>query len=631
MKQYSIIKNLSSKFVLGLTLVCTSCSLDEFNPSGSTLETVSSATVAGYESILNNIYFGMERRLYGYGEWTVFTEAGTDIWTYKHGDPNNYFFYGMGGGWNNNMMLNVLNAAYDGIGSCNVAIQNAKLAPYETDEARNAKVAEAYFMRAVYYYNLVEQFGGVTLQLVPTDKVELHPSKSTPMEIYEQCIIPDLEFATQWLPVEERTTRPSKKSAMGFLCRAYLQTMEYGDYPDYARKALELSQTMIADCEAGGKQYGIMMYDSLAQVFSQENNYGNTEALWKHRFVNGGSSNNAWILNENNKLFYCKLQSFGLAMQYSKNLHSGNKYEGKTDYELWGRQSDGQFMPTKYLLDLYVQSDGTLDPRYTAYFQTSWTCNRDKGGSWSESNCITYDKDKNSDELTYEYTDPVTGEKSIKYTKFAFDEPALRFIHPNEPDYEKLIEEKDKSKVLYVDYKDVYNENGTVKMKHIRKATGEEVVNPWSYFYPSLSKFNSDSFVRTNTSKLDRVGNLNATFMMRTPEVYFIAAEADIYVNGGANAMGYINKVRQRAGALPLNGAPTIQTVLDERARELCGEYVRFYDLKRTKKLSKEYLMKTNPDVGQYFDDSKHTLREFPAGFLETLQEGGWYYQNPNY
>lgn len=627
----NITKHILPALLFGTSVGYTSCSLDEYNPSGSTLETVSSSTIAGYEGILNNIYFGMERRLYGYGEWTIFTEAGTDIWTYKHGDPNNYFFYGMGGGWNNNMMLNVLNVSYDGIGSCNVAIKNAKLAPYNTEEERNAKVAEAYFMRAVYYYNLVEQFGGVTLQLEPTSTVDLHPSKSTPMEIYEQCIIPDLEFAATWLPVEERTTRPSRKSAMGFLCRAYIQTMEYGENEAYAQKALDLSKIMMADCEANGAQYGIKMYSDLEDIFSQENNYGNTEALWKHRFVNGGSSNNAWILNENNKLFYCKLQTFGMAMQYSKNEHSGNTYAGKTDYELWGRQADGQFMPTKYLLDLYVQADGTLDPRYAAYFQTYWTSNRDKGGTWSEANCITYDKDKDSEEIFYTSTNPDTGELIGKYTGFTFDEPAVRFINPNESDYEEILELKDKAKMLYVDYNDVYAEDGTVKMKHTRKVTGEEVVNVWSYFYPSLSKFNSDSFVRTNSSKLDRVGNLNATFMMRTPEIYLIAAEADIYVNGGANAMGYINKVRERAGAKALSGTATIQTVLDERARELCGEYVRFYDLKRTKTLSKSYLMETNPDVGQYFDDSKHTLREFPSGFLETLQEGGWYYQNPNY
>lgn len=45
---------------------------------------------------------------------------------------------------------------------------------------------------------------------------------------------------------------------------------------------------------------------------------------------------------------------------------------------------------------------------------------------------------------------------------------------------------------------------------------------------------------------------MNATFIIRMAEIYLIAAEADIYLNGGANAMGYINKVRQRAG-LPLS------------------------------------------------------------------------------
>jgi len=609
----------------------TSCSLDEFNPSGSTLEIVSSSTITGYEGILNNIYFGMERRLYGYREWTIFTEAGTDIWTSTRGVASNYFHYGAGGGWTNNMMLNVLNVSYDGIGSCNVAIQCAPLAPYPTEEERNAKVAEAYFMRAMYYYNLVEQFGGVTLQLEPAVTADLHPSKNEPMEIYEKSILPDLEFAVQWLPVEERTTRPSRKSAMGFLCRAYLQTMEYGENIEYAQKALDLAKIMMADCEGGGSQYGIMMYPDPDKIFTQENNAGNTEALWKHRFVSGGGSNDAWVLNENNKLFYCPVKQFNVAMQFSKTEHSGNRYAGKTDYEIWGCHYEGQFMPTKYLLDLYVQDDGTLDPRYYTYFQSSFLCNRDKGGTWSESQCLNYDKDKTSSEISYLFTDPVTGETSTKYLGFAFDEPAVRFMHPNEPDYTSIIPTKDKTRMLYIDYKDVYDEDGSVKQEYIRKGDGKTVVNPWGYIYPSLAKFNSSSFVRTNSSKLERVGNLNATFMMRTPEVYLIAAEADIYVNGGGNATAYINKVRERAGARPLTGAATIETVLDERARELCGEYTRFYDLKRTKKLTKEYLTKTNPDVGKHFDDSKHKLREFPAGFLETLQEGGWYYQNPGY
>ena len=49
--------------------------------------------------------------------------------------------------------------------------------------------------------------------------------------------------------------------------------------------------------------------------------------------------------------------------------------------------------------------------------------------------------------------------------------------------------------------------------------------------------------------------------MMRMAEVYLIAAEADILINGGANAMGYINKVRARAGAKALTGTATVRTV----------------------------------------------------------------------
>lgn len=143
-------------------------------------------------------------------------------------------------------------------------------------------------------------------------------------------------------------------------------------------------------------------------------------------------------------------------------------------------------------------------------------------------------------------------------------------------------------------------------------------------------KHNSSNYYINNLGK-KRLGNLNATFMMRTPEVFLIAAEADIYVNGGANAMQYINMVRQRAGAKPLSGVATVQTVLDERARELCGEYVRFYDLKRTGKLTSAYLNETNPDVGQYFIEGKHEVRPFPQSFLENLEEGGGYYQNPGY
>lgn len=43
------------------------------------------------------------------------------------------------------------------------------------------------------------------------------------------------------------------------------------------------------------------------------------------------------------------------------------------------------------------------------------------------------------------------------------------------------------------------------------------------------------------------------------------SCEADILINGGTNIIGYINKVRARAGAKALTGTATVRTVLDER------------------------------------------------------------------
>ena len=419
------IKNWLTVTVMAVTISNASCTLDEYNPSGYTMDALS-ASVEGYQTILNNVYFGMERALYGYGQFMQMTEGGTDIWTSQKNGDNLYLKYGMGSDFANNMMANTLNCCYDGICYCNQAIVQANKVPFTTEEEKNQKVAEAHFMRAVYYYNLVEQLGGVTLQMSPVEDVDLHPGKDTPLDIYEKCIIPDLEFAVQWLPVEERTTRPSKKSAMGMLARACLQSIEYDSSKKYAQRALEVAKEMVEDCKAGGAALGVYMYDNIEDVFAESNNFENKEALWKHRYVVGGVSNQAWIMNQNNEQFYCPLTAFS-AIVFKTDIHSGNKYDGLSDYQIWGRRAGGSFMPSKHLMDLYVQEDGTLDPRYHEFFQTQWTCNKDKGQSWSESQVKQFDKNLESPEISEMVPNATTG--FIPFGKFISSNGTAYEIH----------------------------------------------------------------------------------------------------------------------------------------------------------------------------------------------------------
>lgn len=597
----NIIKNIGLAACLCATGAFHSCSLEENNPGGFTLEALSTS-IEGYETLVNQCYFGMERKMYATAEWMHFTEADTDLWTAQGNETSRgqqWFWFYNSASPNTTYTNNLWNSLYDGIGSCNLAISTAENPPYRTAAERNAKVAEAHFMRAIYYFNAVEQFGGVTMLTEPETTINYAPQRTEPMTIYREVILPDLEFAAQWLPVGDHsaTTRPTRKTAMGFLAKAYLQTHAYGT-TEYLQKALETAQALITDCEGGGATYNTFMYTDYADVFDETNNFQNKEALWKHRWYSGadghGSSNGAHLTNRNDEYFLCNVNRFGA------------REENQETRLTWDGCVVGDFMPTQHLLSLFVQSDGTLDPRFHQSFTTEWNAN--VAYTWDESSVTNYDKDP-----------------SLKGTAFAVGDKAIKIVMPQDADYAAEIAGRRTSKYLLVDYNAVYNDaNKNVNEKY----NGTE--NLFRYFYPSLNKHNSSNYYVVNASR-QRNANLNAFFIMRMPEVYFIAAEADILVNGGANAMGYINTVRTRAGALPLSGTATIRTVLDERARELCGEGTRYYDLKRTGMFAdNSYLLETHPDLGKHFE-ARFALRPISTTFTATLEGGGSYYQNPGY
>ena len=58
------ISAISLSALAALTLTLSSCSLDEENPGGSTMENFATS-VEGMESLVNQCYFGAERFLYG--------------------------------------------------------------------------------------------------------------------------------------------------------------------------------------------------------------------------------------------------------------------------------------------------------------------------------------------------------------------------------------------------------------------------------------------------------------------------------------------------------------------------------------------------------------------------------------
>ncbi|WP_115153533.1 RagB/SusD family nutrient uptake outer membrane protein [Segatella buccae] len=596
------IKNivLSSAF-LAVGLTFQACSLDEENPGGFTMEAMAKNSLESYQTLINQCYFGAERVLYGTDGFMELTEGDTDLWTHRRNQPGGntqYFWFFAGAAPNTTYIDRIWNALYDGIGSCNMAISLAPKAPFKTENDRNAKVAIARFMRAVYFFNAVEQFGAVTMITDVPSGMDFSPTRTEPLEIYRKVILPDLEFAVAHLEKgdDATTTTPTKKAALGMLAKAYLQTKEYGT-DEYIQKAYDTAKLLIDDCESGGSTYGAYMYPSVEDVFKEANNYRNKEALWKHRWYAGteghGSSNGNYRLNRNDEKFLANINYFGACE------------DNQATRLTWRGSQAGIFMPTQHLLSLYVQADGTLDPRFHQWFTTEWAGN--KKFVWDATTAAVYGKDA-----------------GLAGQMLSAGDKAIEILMPQDADYQSELAKKSTAKYLVIDYKDIYNDAS----KNVVMTSGgkENILNN---FYPSLNKHNSSNYYVANANKM-RNANLNATFIMRMAEVYLIAAEADIYLGNTAEAKAFINKIRRRAGANELIETPTIRTILDERGRELCGEYCRFYDLKRTGMFKDAaYLQDTHPDLAVYFKP-EYALRPISTTFTAGIINGAEY-QNPGY
>ena len=155
-----------------------------------------------------------------------------------------------------------------------------------------------------------------------------------------------------------------------------------------------------------------------------------------------------------------------------------------------------------------------------------------------------------------------------------------------------------------------------------------------------IKKF--DDYSETSIANRNSTCSMHDVVVARLGETYLIAAEAYLKMGKTEEAAQMINKLRQRPGTIR-KGYTTEMTVtsndinidfiLDERARELAGEYVRWTDLKRTHTLV-EYATKYNEDgikeSAMIGPDGKYKiLRPIPQAAIDLNQAKVT--QNPGY
>lgn len=531
------------------------------------------ATSQGLESGLDAAYAGM-RSFWGNQNLFTLTVIGTDEFSRGVDGNSDINLYSSNYTTSNGTVAAIWKDAYTFINTCNGIVDNAP----KVDLAKATKdemVAEAKFLRANYYFILVQFYGDVTLnkhfQSVPTTSA----TRDKMADVYD-FIIADLKVAIDSLPAGPKASGvlPGKATAAAarhllakvYLTRAGSSAKQSDDYMN--------AYTMATDLINSSTSLGLSLLPDFASVFA-EGNEENSEVLWTVQHTSdlafNGPNNSGGADNVLNHMWvpqYEKQPGMIRSLQY------GRPYI--------------RCIPTPWLLNTAF-GERVNDTRYAKTFQTVWYAN-------------------NPDPKAYPVwptplpagapAGAVSGQP-----KFKFGDTAI-FM----PGY---------------DVTDAQIKAAPYTLIPPRKYSIALSPAMFKYFDTKRADLNSPS--------------IRPVIVYRLAETYLIAAEAAFMIGKTTDAVNYVNKIRERA-AYP-SADPQVMDVsasdlsidffLNERSRELCGENMRWWDLVRTGKLIervKLFNAEAAPNI-----QPKHILRPIPQAQIDATTTGTPYPQNPGW
>ena len=608
---------LFNKYFVGALLLgasslgLTSCDLDEYNPSNEGADAVF-ASAQGMEGLVNQLYYNYKWKYFGREDPVLYFEGAGDIWANvpeknEYGMQLTRFVNLQGdrgqvkGAWERN---------YDNVNIANSVLQYLPTTKGLTDEVRNDFEGEARFTRAFAYWWLVEWFGDIEMRTAGTDEPNFTAVRTDRKVIYDEIIIPDAEKASQMLPVQPykgNIGRATKKAAYGLLARVCLARAQYETAGSAEQKAFYQKAYDAAKYVMDNKaSLGIKLYETYDEIWQAKNNKTNTEFLWVVSHSSDAS------LNPNPK------NPNRLHLYWAPRLTdragittSGDSWEYPKESVL--------LMPTYYFLKLWKD----WDIRYEVLFQENFVENNRRGSyTWEKGMADNYNAVPELVGKTVENDDVVlcfTKEAVTTEQKVAAANEGICLVGSNDT----------------YDVGSVNAQGGCRIRKDIKtKYEG----------FPRFRKYRIWDRDPNGTILL-QAANGNVGFadapVMRYAEMPLIAAEAKIGLGDPGTAAQIINsEIRNARVVKPghdLSEAQvsasdmTVEWILEERARELCGEWLRWFDLKRTGNLV-NYIRQHNPAWdGNDVVDEHNNLWPIPTTFLDKLQNAEEFGQNPGY
>ena len=610
-------------------------------------------TEQGVVGGLTGLYTSL-RRVYGQPYYYNACETGTDEYTYgSQADANfqsaDLSIQGKIPDAANSRFDVLWNVAYSAINNASAIIDNGTKAGMP-----EALTAEARFFRAFYYFQLVQAFGGVPLDLGGGElKANSTPTRvstrNTVPEVYTKAIFPDLLTAISALPETSRLTGTvTKNTARLVLAKAYLTYGWWLENPNnidtypacdrsdpdgkdkawYFQQAYDVSLTAINAPGIYGLQptyYDVHVFTNdrnkeimLYADHTEENasyNEGNVDG-WDGA-PNGDTSaqNQAiWMVT----WYFQSVQSSRTADAWNgtgtffRSVRAGQSFS-----RMWSRMAPS--------IDVFETTfaDKTIDSRFDGTFVSAYPATYNLAGSTAPT--VVY---------------------NANYLPVYPGEVAVSFL-PEDPGN--------------IDYSNNNNQMGLGTLPD-----RADYVMPLTKIsravFPGLWKL---GVARKGTDYNDDKASSTRPFnILKFSEFYFIAAEAVVKganAQAGMGARELINVIRARAGkwsfcvaenttkVVDNSAAMTAATpatidinyILTERSREYFGEGFRWYDLARTQKweeFASTYKISgkggDNPVTVPRFIEKYMYLRPIPTSQLDRLEGDVDYkknYQNPGY
>ena len=508
-------------------------------------------TEAAFQALVNATYEPL-RSFWAQERGFTVSEFGTDIYT-KGADGSYKFINDYTSQLNPTVdyFSGTWNDFYRAINTANAAIGQAHVVQMDSS-VKAQRLAEVRFLRALYYFVLVQMYGPLPLQLTETTTPSTEFTRVPVDTVYEQ-ILSDLRYAEANLGyVTKDYGRVTKGAVQHLMAKVYLTRLR-----DTNAVADEAAKQQAGDF-ANAADYALRVINSgqyqllprFADVFAF-NNERNAEVIWSIQYTmdplttGPGNTGHLYFLME-----------YDVLPGMLRDIANGRPFK--------------RFRPTTFLLGLY---DRTKDARYDAQFKRVWYAN----------NVTTIPRDASG------------------ALKFRLGDTAV------------YVSTTDADTVL-------------AKTRPYRVYTPKTYSNR---IFPSLNKFEDPFRLSVNETRGSR-----DYLLFRLAETYLIAAEALLRDSRPAEGLPYLNAVRRRA-AIPGHEAEmertvdqlTLDEILNERARELAGETMRWFDLVRTHKLL-ERVKAYNPDAKSNIQPF-HVLRPIPQTQIDRTTTP--FPQNPGY